>query len=259
MKKINKNCIVPFELENYFNANRNKSWKNFKDECQVGYKELLQEIKKNQGGVCCYCEITFLDGRGIRDDFRVEHFYPKSDTDNSEINWNLIWTNLFGCCLGGSDKTVLQTTRFISNIKHRHSDILKGSEDWDNEILNPLNIPAFPPVFEVYSSGEMLVLEENCRTCGVDPIKAQNCLDEKKLNLNSPTLKGWRKEVVNNLRNEVSKIFDLTGDFENSVITVTSAHLEKDELGNYMPFFSTIRSYFKEDAENFLKTNNYNG
>jgi len=259
MKKVNKNNIVPIELKNYFDANPNKSWENFKNECQTGYKEVLREIKKNQGGVCCYCEITFHDEREIRDDFRVEHFHPKSDDSNPMINWNLIWTNLLGCCHGGSDPSVLRKTRFISNKKHRHSDILKAEKPWDDEILNPLNIPASPPIFTVYSTGEIFVLEDNCNTCGVDTIKAQNCLDEKKLNLNSPILKGWREEVINNLRDEVSKIFDSTGDFENSVIMVASAHLEKDELGNYMPFFSTIRSYFKEDAENFLKENNFNG
>ncbi|MCK5719906.1 MAG: hypothetical protein KAH84_08185 [Thiomargarita sp.] len=44
---------------------------------------------------------------------------------------------------------------------------------------------------------------------------------------------------------------------ESSITEVLSAHLSKDSNGNYSPFFTTIRSYFGKDAENFLNKNNY--
>ena len=77
--------------------------------------------------------------------------------------------------------------------------------------------------------------------------------------MNSPILKDWREEIFNNLRDEVSEIFDKTGNFEDSVMMVASVHLKKDDIGNYRPFFSTIRSYFKEDAEEILRQNHYDG
>jgi hypothetical protein len=46
---------------------------------------------------------------------------------------------------------------------------------------------------------------------------------------------------------------------ENSMIMVLSANLEKDSNKNYSAFFTTIRSYFKEDAEDFLRLNDYDG
>jgi len=259
MKKVHKSKTVPIELKTYFDNNPNDSWETFKNQCQTGYRKVLNKIKQNQSGVCCYCEITFYDEREIRDDFRVEHFHPKSDNNNPDINWNLIWTNLLGCCHGGSDKSVLKGERFIQNKNHRHSDVLKSEKNWDDEILNPLEIPAFPPIFNVSLKGKMSVLKENCIVCNLDVIKAQNCLDSKKLNLNSPILKEWREAVIDNLRDEVNNLFEMTGDFENSVVEVISAHLSKDLNGHYEAFFSTIRSYFKEDAEEYLKKVNYDG
>jgi len=259
MKKINKNSSVPLELEKYFNSNLNKNWENFKDECQIGYKEVLKEIKQNQGGVCCYCELTFHDEKGIRDDFRVEHFHPKSDESNSEVNWNLIWTNLLGCCNGGSEEYILGGIRFISNKKHRHSDILKGEKNWDDEILNPLKIPAFPPIFKVSSKGMMSVLEDNCSNADIDISKAENCLDKTKLNLNSPDLCGWREDVINNLEDEIKNLEELTENYEEAMLDTLDTYLSKDSDNNFHPFFSTIRSYFEEDAEDYLKETNYDG
>ncbi|HIP33704.1 MAG TPA: TIGR02646 family protein [Bacteroidia bacterium] len=258
MKKVNKNNIVPEKLENYFKTNPNNDWEKFKNECQDGYKKILDEIKSNQGGVCCYCEITFHDDKGIRDDFRVEHFHPKSDTLDPNINWNLIWKNLLGCCHGGSDKSVLGAKRFIQNKKHRHSDVLKGEKLWDDEILNPLEIPNFPPIFKVDSDGEIKVLEDNCNQVNINIVKAQNCLDEEKLNLNSPILKGWRKNVIDNLRNQMIETEDIELIMEN-IEDLLSTYLLRDSNENYSPFFTTIRSYFEEDAEEFLKKNNYDG
>jgi len=259
MKKVNKNSNIPSELNTFIENYPNDTWENFKDKCQTGYIEILKEIKQNQGGICCYCEIDFYDKREIRDDFRVEHFHPKSDKSNPNINWNLIWKNLFGCCLGGSDKTVLQTTRFIQNKKHRHSDILKDNNNWDDEILNPLEIPAFPPIFKVNSKGVMEVLEENCNEAKIEVLKAQNCLDEKKLNLNSPFLTEWRETVIAKLVDEFEKELERTDDYEQAMSDIIAIYLSKDANNNFHPFFTTIRSHFEEDAEKFLKDNNYNG
>lgn len=259
MKRVSKNINTPLELNTFFEENPDETWENFKDKCQTGYAEVLKEIKQNQGGVCCYCEIDFYDERGIRDDFRVEHFHPKSDKSNPDINWNLMWTNLLGCCLGGSDRYVLKEERFISENKHRHSDVLKGDNNWDDEILNPLSIPAFPLIFKVGSQGIMKVLENNCEDAGVDIVKATNCLDEKKLNLNSPILTKWREAVIVNLDDELQKAWEITEDYEKAMFDTISTYLSKDDNDNFHPFFTTIRSHFEEDAEEFLRSIDFNG
>jgi len=259
MKKIKKTVVIPTELKEHFANNPQEKWENFQNECQIGYKEVISQLKKDQGGICCYCEIDFYDDRKIRDDFRVEHFHPKSDISNTDINWNLIWNNLLGCCHGGSEQYILQGKRFIEGKRNRHCDILKGEHNWDNIILNPLDIPAFPPIFHVSANGKMSVIEENCNQCNIDIQKANNCLDEKKLNLNTSKLKEWRESVIDNLRNEINELYKISQDFTYSVTEVLSAHLSKNSKDNYSPFFTTIRSYFERDAENFLNENGYDG
>ena len=260
MKKVKKSETAPPTLEQYFFDNPTKVWEDFAKGNKNRYKKVVAQLKIDQGGICCYCENNFHNQIDKEGDFRVEHFHPKSDVSTS-INWNLIWINLLGCCCGGNQNISnpdFLRKRYISNHEERHCDVLKDDNIWDDIILNPLDIPAFPPIFKVLeSTGEMRVIEENCTLAGVDIDKANNCLDEEKLNLNSKHLKKWRKEVIDILASEIEKEFILTGEFEASVLMVASAHLEKNE--NYEAFFSTIRSYFGADAEMLLKITNYDG
>ncbi len=159
----------------------------------------------------------------------------------------------------GSEKYILQGKRFIEGKEHRHCDILKGEYNWDDIILNPLDIPAFPPIFHVSANGKMNVIEENCNQRNIDIQKANNCLDEKKLNLNAPKLMEWRESVIDNLRNEINELFKTSQDLAYSVTVVLSAHLSKNSKNNYSSFFTTIRSYFEKDAEKFLNENGYDG
>lgn len=257
MKKINKS-EVPLELIEYFDSNPNEKWETFKNESQDGYKKVISTIKQDQGGLCCYCETNFVDRQSmIRDDFRVEHFHPKSDS-TIEKNWDLDWKNLLGCCHGGSDKTVHQGNKFIEDKKHRHSDILKDDKNWDDEILNPITeIPAFPPLFRVDLNGTIQVNEENCTDENIKR-KALNCIDPQKLNLNSYKLKEFRGSVIDTLHEQMSLLMADGQDMKNIVNTLVETHLSKKE-DCYAPFFSTIRSFFKEDAEAFLKRENFNG
>ena len=260
MKKVKKSETTPPSLEQYFSDNPTKLWEDFTKGNKHRYKKVVTQLKKDQGGICCYCENNFHNQMDKEGDFRVEHFHPKSDVSTS-VNWNLIWTNLLGCCCGGNQNISnpdFLYQRYISNHEERHCDVLKDDNIWDDIILNPLEIPAFPPIFKVLeSTGEMRVIEKNCTLAGVDIDKANNCLDKEKLNLNSKHLKKWRKEVIDILASEIEREFILTEDYEASVLMVASAHLEKNE--NYEAFFSTIRSYFDVDAEMILLYNGYDG
>lgn len=260
MKKVNK-FDIPQKLEIYFTNNPTKTWLDFK-KSKNRYEDIIDKLKKEQGGVCCYCENNFHQELTIIGDFRVEHFHPKSDTSNPTKNWNLIWSNLLGCCTGGNqniENPDFLKERYILNHEDRHCDVLKDNNNWDDEILNPLSeIPAFPPIFKVSSIGEMSVLEENCNNANVDIRKAKNCLDEKKLNLNSPILKKWRKSVIDNLRNKMIDTDDIELIMEYTE-DLLSTYLLKNTHGNYSPFFTTIRSYFEEDAEDFLRLHDYDG
>jgi len=255
VKKVKKSQIPP-KLREYLKQNPNAKWENdFKNNCQDGHKEVIALLKKDQGGICCYCEIDF-GSDAIKDDFRVEHFHPKSD-NNENTNWDLDWNNLFGCCHGGSDRYVLDETRFIENNKHRHSDVLKNNFVWDNEILNPLEIPAYPAIFEVMRDGEIKIAEQNCPKELMQ--KAINSLHPKKLNLNSPKLKEWRTVVIDKLREEVDSFVSAGVDISVAVNITVKSQLSRDAKGNHPRFFSTVRSYFKNDAEEYLRSVKYDG
>ncbi|WP_263831689.1 retron system putative HNH endonuclease [Sulfurospirillum oryzae] len=259
MKRIKKSTI-PIELKKYIDldCDLTKDWEDdFKNDCQDGYKIVIEQIKKDQGNICCYCELSFSDNVTIRPDFRVEHFHPKSDDPNEGKNWNLEWTNLLGCCHGGSEhRTISGEDRFIQNVRHRHSDILKNNFIWDEEILNPLEIPAYPPIFEVSNEGVMSVAAS---ITGDIKRKAENSLKEDRLNLNSPKLVKWREQVINILRLQLDALYQVNNDMAESVSILVDVQLSKDETGNYFSFFSTIRSFFGVDAEAYLQRTNYDG
>jgi len=206
-----KTCLkgaVPILLEQYQIDNPSADWEQFKNECQQGYKDVQDQLYLDQGNLCCYCEIDTKQGLGVgNDDFRVEHFHPKSNKseksniDNASRNWALDWQNMLGCCHGGSINTVIDNeTRFVPKHAERHSDVLKGNLIWDDEILNPLKIPAFPILFQANRrDGSLSVHEDNCHDAEVDIVRANNCLHPEKLNLNSAHLNSLRKATLDAL------------------------------------------------------------
>lgn len=255
MKKIKKS-EAPENLIQYLKNNPNNTWENFKDELPKDYKSLIDQIKKDQGGLCCYCETNFHEKLSPHvDDFRVEHFHPKSDS-NTHKNWHLDWNNLLGCCHGGSKEHLHNKSKFIPEHEERHSDILKGENNWDDKILNPLlDIPAFPPLFKINNNGRMEIIEENCTYIRN---KALNCLNPEILNLNTDKLIEFRKFVIDVLREELNEKITNGLEIKDAIDIIVNSHLSKKD-DYYSPFFSTIRSFFKNDAEVFLKSINFNG
>ena len=133
---------APILLEAYHSTNPKANWNDFTNECQQGYNDVQDQLKQDQGNLSCLCEIDTKAGFGVgNDDFRVEHFHPKSDSNPSNYNWALDWENMLGCCHGGSEKYVTDVkSRYISEKSERLSDVLKANCNLDDEILNPLKI-----------------------------------------------------------------------------------------------------------------------
>jgi len=69
----------------------------------------------------------------------------------------------------------------------------------------------------------------------------------------------WRETVITKLVDEFEKELEITNDYEQAMSNIIFIYLSKDANNNFHPFFTTIRSHFEEDAEQFLKDNNYNG
>lgn len=260
-----KACLkgtIPALLKQYQTDNPSANWEQFKNECQQGYKEVQAQLQLDQGNLCCYCEIDTKQGLGIgKDDFRVEHFHPKSDIGSSSHNWALDWQNMLGCCHGGSEKFVTDDeTRFVPKHAERHSDIIKSESIWDDEILNPLEIPAFPILFQANRrDGSLSVHEEHCRDAGVDIVKANNCLHPEKLNLNSVRLNSLRKATLDALNDQIVAALSAGLTIDDAILNLAKAELRKDDKQHWPRFFTSIRSYLGKTAEGYLISINFTG
>jgi uncharacterized protein (TIGR02646 family) len=251
----------PELLKQYQEENPDATWEHFKNECQDGYKTVQDTLRNDQGNLCCYCEIETKQGFGNgKDDFRVEHFHPKSDKF-SKHNWALDWQNMLGCCHGGSERYVAHfDERYISEKVQRHSDVLKSESVWDDEILNPLEIPAFPILFRTNrQDGSLSVLDENCLDAGISIEKANNCLHSKRLNLNSEKLKGLRKKALDAVVLQIGEMLAQGYAIDQAMIWVTESQLRKNSQGHWPAFFTSIRSHLGKNAENYLQAIDYKG
>lgn len=219
MKYISKS-ECPEELKTYLAENPDATWDDFGNEAQKAHEIVQNTIKRDQLGICCYCEIDFhvSDEAHIKD-FRVEHFYPKKQTPlPSGENAHLTWSNLLGCCHGGTQRNYTDDERFTSR-ENRHCDADKGEKDWTNIILNPLNIPEDVKIFTFQSDGKIIV-SDHCP----DEFKilAQNTIE--KLNLNEESyLKRARAVVREALKEKISE-FVISGlALEEAINTLSQA------------------------------------
>lgn len=255
MKKINKGAEPP-KLERYRGLSPSGTWK--KCTRRANRKtEIQQFIKNNQGGLCAYCEINLKDADDNgKADFRVEHFHPKSD-DSTDHNWHLDWQNLLGCCHGGSESGVV-------NARDRHSspdhscDVPKDNNNWDDVILNPLSIPHTPILFTFNrTDGAISLNNDNCDQAGVDKIKAQATID--KLRLDSQRLRTLRKPTLEQINDSIKALLEGGMTIEDARKKLAKGLLKKNNQGQWPRFFSAIRDYLGEAAEQQLLDIGYVG
>ncbi len=256
MKKISKST-EPEKLTQYRQLNPTNEWKRChrNKDCRV---QIQDQLKLDQGGLCAYCEIDLKPANGEdAADLRVEHFHPKKIDASTQHNWHLDWQNLLACCHGGSRSDIVDSTSRYTSPDHS-CDVPKANNDWDNVILNPLHLPAFPCLFKFNrADGSISVNVTHCQQAGVDEAKAQATIDN--LRLDAKRLRDLRKPVLDELNEQLQKMV-LTGyTVEEAGIRLTKAVLKKDDQGNWPAFFSAIRSYLGRAAEQQLNTINYKG
>lgn len=260
MKNINKDQ-EPELLKIYREHNPDGTWDKkgqpqFK-RSNARYQAVLKQLKIDQGNLCAYCEIDLLeDPDPACEDRRIEHFHPKSDTSGTH-NWALDWNNLLATCHGGSVSQVADSDRYTS--PEVSCDIPKANKDLDDVILNPLNIPAFPLLFEFgVDDGSIQVDIEACDMSDIDPSKAQQTIDE--LHLDAPRLRKFRDQLLDELK---EKLLDLISDddlSDSQAKTILAQDLlVKDSDGYWPAFFSTIRFYLLPESDEVLTEENYNG
>jgi len=261
MKSVCKSKNTPFALSKYIQSypvgTSEHNWDCFCENTALK-KEVQEQLRKDQRGICAYCEIDLiiLSNQDVQNDckadFRVEHFHPKQDNDC----WQLEWQNLFACCHGGSEKHLQEAGRFAETRAERSCDVPKKDNVWDDSILNPLKIPAFPPLFCYCDDGQLKVDEGNCRIANICPGKVKFTIES--LHLNCDRLKKFRMNIIDKVKEQINICLQESND--NIAIAMKNiADILFSCTDDWPPFFTAIRSYLGNTAEARLKEMNYNG
>ncbi len=255
MKKVRKGA-EPHLLQTYRQHHSLNTWEQYKrDDAR---KEAVSDtLKHDQAGICAYCEIKLLptDQSGEAD-FRVEHFHPKSDHTTAH-NWHLDWQNLLGCCHGGSQRNVVDGANRFTKSDYS-CDVPKGKKVLDGIILNPLHLPAFPPLFVTErSTGCLKVHGQNCQSATVSEQQAAATIAE--LRLDSARLNRFRKTILDELNLQMKQLTSAGLSVEDALTQLATIFLRKDTQQHWPAFFTTIRSYLGPVAERHLHHINYSG
>ena len=252
MKRITKN-IEPQALSDFKVLEPHASWKTgFKTNAgKEPNNEVRDALYIEQNGLCVYCEIDLKDGLGRSlDDFRVEHFYPENpkpeDARGDGVNYALYWGNMFGCCHGGSVKTVVDSADRHSSPDF-HCDVPKSNNDWTGEILNPIvDIPESPLIFSFNEEGNMFVCNERCPPPLVD--KATRTIEL--LNIDSEKLRKFRKGTIDKIKEQLMGVpINL---LDQEMKDLAACYLLPDQDGCLEAFYSTIRWYLGPMAEEII-------
>ena len=255
MKKVSKGS-EPAKLAAFRNRNPHSEWAAFKSN-KLAKQELQQKVKGDQGGLCAYCEINLKEADSSGEaDFRVEHFHPKSD-NSTPYNWHLDWQNLLGCCHGGSQSNVVESNDRFSSPDHS-CDVPKADNDWDQIILNPISIPSSSCLFSfARADGSISVNHATCDQENVDKVKAQATIDN--LRLDSPRLRRLRKATLDGVNASLGQLMQQGLSIEDARAQLAKGLLKKNSDGHWPRFFSSLRDYLGDAAEQQLNNIGYSG
>ncbi|WGE42611.1 retron Ec78 anti-phage system effector HNH endonuclease PtuB [Actinobacillus equuli] len=262
MKKVSKSTI-PDVLKNYRPKKKYYSWENFRKN-HKRYRKIKNAIFKDQGGICAYCEQDFSSQKGD-DDYitqMVEHFHPKRDLSSTK-NWALDWNNLLGCCTGGTEanKEVFATHSNLSCDKYKEIK-LPQINDVEGEIINPIDMPAFPCLFEINKlTGELLANAQHCQSVPFTNNKKDNTKDLVDntitvLNLNCDRLLRKRKVHIQNFHRLVQEARNTK---DTKIFQKLCDRFLAKKNNKYHAFFTTYRILLSSHAENYLTRTNFSG
>ncbi len=257
MKRIYKRSEEPYRLKRYRERWPYETWDRFHRYDRDAYREIKKALLEDQHYLCAYCEIDikFADDvttdPNIIDDFRVEHFVPKSTTREGGHNYHLDWWNMLGVCHGASQSKVVDAKKRYSKLmSDRSCDVPKSGKTISGNILNPLKIPKRQRLFSfVEVSGKMLVDTTSCPSSLVR--KAENTIEE--LNLNAPRLMRMRKAVIDRLDEQVNEE-QANGRPLEEIFTEMAQMFLIPYDNKSLPFFSVMRWYLGKYAEELIAT-----
>jgi uncharacterized protein (TIGR02646 family) len=258
VKKINKSPLSN-SLTQYARQNSQANWDDFRNYNQGNnYKQIKALIFTEQGCLCAFCENEVKEAYKQR----VEHFHPKSDKTNPNHNWALDWNNVTGVCIGGegSDKSTHPLPANLSCDAFKNHLINQGklSEQCEGYLLNPLELPAFPCLFDFNKRTGKLEPKPNYEGIEFQNNKYTSTAELvtktiEHLNLNCDRLNEQRLEVLKIYNQEIAKAR------KNNDKTIFTKLVQRWFQKRWISFFTTRRILLGEEAENYLKQINYDG
>lgn len=197
MKKIDK--THSFELDNFIQQEKQKNVTpvyegglDSKEEYKDHFFKIREQLAKEQGYICCYCQDRIEIKKNELPAMRLEHFKPKSKFEELELDY----TNMLAACVGNSNGET-------------HCDQCKGSEELKG-IPNPSSSEflRFKLKYIHYKQSRQSLRKESDYFVEIhttaDDEEMQNAIQGKKagcLNLNHQTLKSKRGNVWKGIAN----------------------------------------------------------
>lgn len=258
MKRVNKS-LPPNPLTDYAQNNPNATWEDFRNNARQSYDDLKQQMLREQGGLCAYCEKKLPEDTTKQ---RIEHFHNKSDTILAH-NWALDWNNVLLVCLGGStpnDKAQYAPEHLSCDAhKEQVKELPDACEGW---YLNPTQVKTIARLFDFdKATGKLLVNCDACQQLANDNLSNRHgsdwCMLAEEtiriLNLNCRRLCDDRLEVLKSY-NQKMKYYRENQDKLGMQKIAESVFSKK-----FPSFFTTWRSLLGKHAEDYLTSIQYNG
>jgi uncharacterized protein (TIGR02646 family) len=173
MKRVHKTLAAPAELAAFQKADPTATWERLRAVGRTVYTELCTTLRTDQGGLCAYCELAATKEANS---LQVEHVVAKSYRDPA-CNWALHWPNMLAVCTGGS-RPAQEQDRYreplpanLSCDQYKNHLVTTGSlgEDSRGIVVNPLDLPALPPLVAVLHDGRLIPHPDACASVQITP------------------------------------------------------------------------------------------
>lgn len=169
------------------------------DKCQPHFFEIREQLTKEQGYICCYCQqrIDLQEGQSPR--MRLEHFKPKGKEQFEKLE--LDYKNFLAACLGEANgQEHCDKLKHGEELKNIPNPASKDFEQFKIRYISYEHVHAIPNRRE--SDRYVLVVPYSDELKRNDPLTGTNagCL-----NLNHPTLKSKRANAWKGVLNVFKK------------------------------------------------------
>jgi uncharacterized protein (TIGR02646 family) len=251
MKRIRKSQPEPTELADYrarfAKAPKPPGWNDFKAD-QHRREPVKDRLREDQRGLCAYCENALIPV-----DESVEHFVARRTDHARELDWS----NLLLTCAGGERPLPEDVPDAAARFDASGSKSCGHAKLATNaEILNPLDLPAFPRVFRFKSeNGDIVPDLAACLDAGVDAGVAEQTLTW--LNLRARRLSRARVALLEELLRQLA-----TDGVDSAFTSARSREISAEQIpatGHLPAFFTTIRWFLGQGAEAHLQAIGFEG